>query len=51
MIYQFLLKKLIKEKNKISNFQLLKNVMFVKEMALNLVIHRIDVAIVVETEK
>ena len=51
MIYQFLLKKLIKGKNKISNFQLLKNVILAKEMALNLVIHQIDVPIVVEMEK
>ena len=51
MICQFLLKKLIKEKNKISNFQLLKNVILAKEMDLNLVILQTDAAIVEEMEK
>jgi hypothetical protein len=45
------LKRLTKEKNKILNFQLQKNVILAKEMALNLVILQIDVHIVVEMEK
>ena len=51
MIYQLLLKKHIKEKNKIYNFQPQKSVTLAKEMVLNLVIRQIDVPIVVEMEK
>ena len=51
MISQFHLKKLTKEKNRILNFQLLKNVIPAKEMDLNLGIRLIDARIVVETEK
>ena len=51
MIYQLHSKKLIKEKSKTLNFQLLKNVIPVKEMDLNLDIHLIDAHIVVEVEK
>ena len=51
MIFQFHLKKLIRVKNRILNFQRLKNATLVKEMAQNQVILLTDVLIVVEMEK
>ena len=51
MIYQLHLKKHIKEKNKILNFQRQKNVIHVREMAQNQVTLQIDALIVVETAK
>ena len=47
MIYQFLLKKLTMEKNKILNFLLQNSVVLVKVMDLNQVILQTDAHIVV----
>ena len=51
MICQLHLKKLSVAKNKIYNFQLLKNVIHAKEMDQNQVLIQIDVLTVVEMEK
>ena len=50
MIYLYLLKMLMQVRNKILNFQQLKNVILVREMDLSLDILLIDAPIVVEME-